>query len=201
MWVRSEPIPIPQSGRLAVWAWLKSGDSETPPPVRLAIEGRLDGKTYYRYATVGGGTPKSASLHNQWTQYWFQIDDLPSAGLTDLRVGFDMMGAGEIWIDDVQLYDVWFHENERDELIKHIGLADFNLTNGKLVECERYLESYWPRFLEQHVPLDQRVANSTQRPSNSPANASNPARPATERSPEKTSWKDRINGLLPRRGL
>lgn len=200
VWVRSDPFPAPQSGRIAVWAWLKVKNPEEQSPVRLAIEGRLDGKTYYRYATVGNAAGKSSVLQAAWTQYWFQIDDLPTTGLTDLRVGFDMMGPGEVWIDDVQLFEVWFHENERDELIKHIGLADFNLNNGKLVECERYLASYWPRFLVQHVPLSPRVAQTSRR--ESPGAAAPPSLdPSSSRPPDRTTWKDRFNGFWPRRGL
>lgn len=207
VWVRSEPIPTPATGRIAVWAWIKARDPAQPSAMRLAIEGRLDGKTYYRYASVGGAS-KGSALQSEWTQYWFQIDDLPPTGLTDLRIGFDLMGPGEVWIDDVQLFDLWFYDNERDELVKHIGLADFNLSNGRLLDCDRFLDGYWPRFLQQHVPLDQRLVQLPPRRPTSPAapagrSADRPPEKQPEKQPdkppEKTSWKKSWESLLPKR--
>lgn len=220
VWVRSEPVPTPSTGRIAVWAWIKVRDPSQQATLRLAIEGKLDGKTYYRYASVGNDS-KGSTLQSDWTQYWFQIDDLPSQGLTDLRVGFDMMGAGEAWIDDVQLFDLWFYDNERDELIKHIGLADFNLSNGRLRDCERFLDGYWPRFLQRHVPLDQRLVQlPVRRTSNESAvldrigptraesartgdaksgDARSSVEKTTPKPSEKTGWRDRLDSLIPRK--
>jgi len=211
VWLRSTPFPTPSTGRLAVWVWLKVNTPEAQPPLRLAIEGRLDGRTYYRFATVGGG--KSASpLSTQWTQYWFQIDDLPTNGLTDLRVGFDLMGAGEVWLDDVQIFDLWFYDNERDDLIKNIGLADFNLSSGQLADCQRFLEGYWPRFLKQHVPRESMLVRNptanrpaigptgTTPPSSVDSNAGTPLGPTLEEgAAEKTSWKNRMNNIWPKK--
>jgi len=211
VWLRSTPFPTPSTGRLAVWAWLKVNSPDSQPPLRLAIEGRLDGRTYYRFATVGGG--KGASpLSTQWTQYWFQIDDLPTTGLHDLRVGFDLMGAGEVWLDDVQLFDLWFYDNERDEMIKNIGLADFNLTSGQLADCQRFLEGYWPRFLRQHVPREPMVVRNPAG-NRSPSSLTDTLLSAPNATPgsgtlggsgeeaaaEKTSWKNRMNSIWPKK--
>lgn len=212
VWLRSPPFATPATGRLAVWAWMRVDKPESQPPLRMAIEGRLDGRTYYRFATVGGGRSTSP-LNAQWTQYWFQIDDLPTSGLTDLRVGFDLMGAGEVCLDDVQIFDLWFYDNERDDLIKNIGLADFNLTSGQLADCQRFLDGYWPRFLKQHVPREPLLVRGpgVGRGSATPAAANVPTTPtstdadlgtsgsAEDAANEKTSWKNRMNSLLPKK--
>jgi hypothetical protein len=150
VWVRSDPIPAPATGRIAVWGWIRSRDKSSQSPLRLAIEGKVDGKTYYRYATVGGG--KGPPIPSVWTQYWFQIDDLPSSELSELRIGIDLMGPGDVSIDDLSVYDLWFHDNERDELVKQLGIAGFQLGHGRLLDSHRYLDGYWPRFLEAFVP-------------------------------------------------
>ena len=84
-----------------------------------------------------------------------RFDDLPAQGLSDLRVRFDLMQAGEVWIDEVQLYDLAFSDNERLELNKIISLASIQLQKGKVGDCTRLLECYWPRFLVAHVPLPE----------------------------------------------
>ena len=39
------------------------------------------------------------------------------------------------------------------ELSKLITLADVKLQNGQIGDCLHLLEGYWPRFLEENVPL------------------------------------------------
>lgn len=150
-WVRSDAFDPPTTGRISIWVWLKTSDPRRQPPLRLAIEGRMGERVYYKYANVGAGG-NAPRLSERWGDYLFQVDDLPLEGLTDLRVGFDLMGPGDVWIDDVQVFDMWFYDQERDELLKSIAVADFQLGKGRLNDCRRFLESYWPRFLERNVP-------------------------------------------------
>ena len=173
-WIRSQPFPTPATGRVSVMVWLRIADPAQQPPLRLAIEGKLNGEVYYRYATVGRGT--DVKLADNWPTYpyLFHVDDLPARGLTDLSVGFDLMGPGTVWIDDVQVLDRWFYQNERDELLKKIALAKKQLYEGKVVRCHRFLDSYWPRFLLQHVPPPTRMA---QNPRRAPAVRPKPAPP------------------------
>ncbi|MBN2578998.1 MAG: family 10 glycosylhydrolase [Pirellulales bacterium] len=152
----SRTFSPPRTGRLWMSVWLRVAQANRQPPLRLAIEGRLDGRDYYRYAQVGRpaeDVPQAFPLTDKWAQYIFKVDDLPLEGLTDLRTRFDMMGAGEVWIDDVQLFDLAFNKEELVELSKLITSAEMKLQNGQLGQCVRLLEGYWPRFLEENVPL------------------------------------------------
>jgi hypothetical protein len=157
VWVRSEPIPAPQTGRLSVLAWIKIADPRRQPKLRLAVEGKLDGKSFYRRANVGAAEDGAAAkaLTTTWAPYRFPLTDLPPTGVTELRVGFDLMGEGEVWIDDVQVYHLWFEDHERNELLKIIANADFQLSSGRVGDCQRFVESYWARFLRAHVPLPE----------------------------------------------
>ena len=83
--------------------------------------------------------------------------------LADLRVGFDLMGPGEVWIDDVQVYDRWFPKNERDDLMIMSGLAARSLSMGQLGDCQRILSGYWPQFLLEYVPLNERAGGGRPR--------------------------------------
>jgi hypothetical protein len=157
-WVRSNPFPAPTTGRLSVWVWLKIDDPSNQPPLQLAVEGRLNGQTYYRPARVGAsderGGPAPPTLTAEWAPYLVRIDNLPSSGLTDLRVAVDLMGRGEVWVDDVQVFDLWFDKTERSELLKKSAFASFVLGKGEVTQCGRLLRGYWPEFLRRHVPLD-----------------------------------------------
>ena len=124
-------------------------DPARQPPLRLAVGGRWKGQDYYRYAPVGQGTGQA--IGTEWTQYLFEVRDLPAEQLTDLRVRFDLTGPGEVWIDDVELRE--FDEQEIRELKKMITLASYMLESRQLGDCLRLLDGYWPRFLVANVPL------------------------------------------------
>jgi hypothetical protein len=146
----SEPIVPPACGRLALSVWLKLADG-AQPPLRMALEGRLAGKPYYRFAAVGAGA-NVPELAGEWRQFVFQVNDLPTAGLADLRVRFELTGPGSVFLDDVRLNDLEFTAAERLELSKIISLAEYRLQRGEIAACVRLLESYWPRFLTKYVP-------------------------------------------------
>jgi len=193
--LRSNPFLAPQTGRLSVALWLRVGGQVPQPTLRLAVEGKLDENEYYRYATVGGSGPGAVALTTQWAQYVFQVDDLPANALSDLRVRFDLMGPGEVWIDDIQLYDLAFSENERVELTKIIVNADFNLKRGNVGDCMRLLEGYWPQFLQANVPLTQAPANVASRPRTAAREQRAPAPPAP---PKKPGMFEQMKGYVPK---
>jgi hypothetical protein len=178
-WVRSEPFAAPPTGRVCIVCSIRLADPRQQPKLRVAIEGKLDGQPYYKRRNIGAsedGAP-TTPLQAGWQSRRFIFDELPLAGLTELRVGFDLMGAGEVWIDEVQVFDTWFEDNERDELLKNIATADFQLSAGQIGDCERFLDGYWPRFLRQYVPLDQ--SNVAANPGPKPALEAKPNPVAT----------------------
>ncbi len=146
----------PATGRLSMSVWLRVADAHRQPPLRLALEGKLDGRDYYRFAAIGQpqtpGQP-GIPIATTWRPFIFQVDDLPLEGLSPLHVRFDLMGQGEVWVDDVQLFDLAFNEPELRALYKLITLADVTLQNGQIGDCMKLLDGYWPRFLVEHVPL------------------------------------------------
>lgn len=168
-WVRSKPFAPPKTGRIFVLAWIRTRDADKQPPLRLAIDGLVNGRPYYRFAPLGvdvhpqTGQPTgqpAQSVPEDWSPspFLLPIDDLPTSGLTELLVGFDLMGPGEVWIDDVQVFDLYFQVNEQDQLLKSVAMADFHLDKGRIADCTEYLEGYWPRFLLEYVPEPARVA-------------------------------------------
>jgi hypothetical protein len=148
----SAPVTSLHSGRLSVFVHLRIADPARQPPLRLAISGRWKGQDYYRYAPVGADTA-AKPIGPEWTQYLFQVRDLPSEDLTDLRVRFDLMGPGEVWIDNVELRE--FSDDDVRELKKMITVAGYTLESRQYGDCQQLLDGFWPRFLLANVPLTQ----------------------------------------------
>jgi hypothetical protein len=157
VWVRSSPIPTPTTGRIRVTAQIRIADPNVQPKLRMAIEGRLDGQVYYRRLNFGAverpGEFVIAPLAATWTSCAISRIDLPTSGLTDLRVGFDLMSAGEVWIDDVQVQDLWLEQREADELLIRASTASLQARQGGLQDCRLFLDGYWPSFLRRNVQL------------------------------------------------
>jgi hypothetical protein len=189
----SQPLAAPATGRLAMSVWFRVADAARQPPLRLVIEGTLHGRVCYRKVGVVGltsiaGQP-AAPIGTQWEQYLFQVDDLPLEGVTSFGVRFDLMGAGEVWIDDVQVSSLMFNGPEMFELSKLITLADVKLQRGQIGDCLHLLEGYWPRFLEENVALPAGAVSAE-------AIASKP-RAEEEKPPERSGWLNRLKDLVP----
>jgi len=187
----SQPLAVPATGRLVVSVWLRVANAARQPPLRLALEGKLREHDYYKFGPVGlapnAGQP-AAAIRTEWGQYIFQVDDLPLEGLTSLRARFDMMGAGEVWIDDVQVSSLTFSGPEMFELSKLITLADVKLQRGQIGDCLHLLEGYWPRFLEENVALPAGAVSET---------AAAKPRAEEEKPPERSGWLNRVKDLVP----
>ena len=187
-WVRSEYLDVPQTGRLCLVAWLKVADPARQPALRLAMEWKQEGRSRYQRVNVGAaeGGIKTQPLAGEWTAFRFPLDTLPPEGVSELRVGFDLMGEGEVWIDDVEVHDLYFEDVEQRELLKMIANADFQLSSGQVADAWRFVDGYWPRFLRTYValPVPQEPAPGElflPPPGNAPASASRGAQARRER--------------------
>lgn len=175
------------TGRLAVAVWLRTADAQRQPPLRLAVEGRTADRTLYRFVPFGQGAAGQNDVRpipTQWAQFVIEVTDLPLDALSAVRVRFELLGPGEVWIDDVQLCELAFDRREHKELLRLFAPADTQLENGQIADCLRLLEGYWPQFLVEYVR---------------PGELSPPLRkdiPATAARPPQEA--DRSNGIMDR---
>ena len=182
----SDRFQAPATGRISFTVWLKTSP-DFRGPLRLAFGGRHEDREFYRFGVV----PPS----DQWQVFEFQVDDLPLTELTDTQVRFDLMGQGEVWIDDIAVSDLRFSDNERKELSRILTHAHFALNGGNLEQCARILEGYWPTFLRQHVAIGERSVAVGDRPMRQ---AEVPQRQATVAPAEEKQpwWKKNLPGFL-----
>ncbi len=204
----SNPMKPPQTGRFAVSVWLRVADPNQQPSLRLAIDGLVNGGQYYRHASVGAGE-RVVKIQDRWTQFIFQVHDLPTRDLSQLRIRFDLMGQGEVWIDEVQCFDLLFNRDELIELSKLITLAGVKLQNNEMTDCLRLLEGHWSRFLLTNVP-PVTSSNLATNPSPATQDSESPASqtpltagempPTATPSDEapRTGFKDRMKQFVPR---
>ncbi|MFT5303913.1 MAG: hypothetical protein ACI814_004735, partial [Mariniblastus sp.] len=154
VWVRSNFFESTETGRLSISVWLKTDDLTVQPPLRLALEGQSRGVSYYRFGSVGSLSPdlKANQIGSNWKRFAVHFDDLPVEGLGNVRIGFDLMGPGQVAIDNVQVFDRWFDGNDIKAMTQLLASTGPLLSNPETHDsCRRLLEGYWPSFLDQFV--------------------------------------------------
>ncbi|MDA1048883.1 MAG: family 10 glycosylhydrolase [Planctomycetota bacterium] len=180
-WIRNREFPAPKTGRLSLLAWVRTKDETKQPQLRLAID---TGRGYYNFVVLGKELDReqiNEKLGQVWPEppYMFHCDNLPT-DLESVAIGFDLVGEGEVWIDDIEVYDLYFFPTEVNELLKNVATAHFQLDEGRVADCERFLDGYWPRFVIEHVPparIAQLPRPNAARRSAEPTSSA-PARPA-----------------------
>jgi hypothetical protein len=92
----------------------------------------------------------SEKIGGEWKQFVVHFDDLPIHTAERCRIGFDLMGAGDVWIDRVEVFDRWFDQNDTKALTQLVAAAGPLLRDqGSWDDCRTLLDSYWLKFLEE----------------------------------------------------
>ena len=185
--VMSYPFKPPKTRRLAISMWVRSNTPGSDIPLHIGVH---NGRGFVRVFNVSG------SFGEEWRQVDVPVLSLPDEGLGDLQLQILLAGPSEIWIDDVQLGDLGFGLAERRALLKTLYPARPTLDEGQVVQCIRILESYWPRFLFEHVtPVEETrpaVARVPQEPARPPVDK-------TQKEDESAGFLGRLRNLVPER--
>lgn len=158
LWVRSNVFDATDTGRISISVWLKTEDPVNQPPLRLALEGQSNGTSYYRFGSVGSlsADTNTNQIEARWKRFAVHFDDLPVEGLSNVRIGFDLMGPGKVNIDNVQVFDRWFDENDAKAITQMLASTGPLLANPATFDsCRRVLTGYWPSFLDQFIELEE----------------------------------------------
>jgi hypothetical protein len=88
------------------------------------------------------------------------VNDLPLDEKGRMRVRFELTGPGEIWLDNVKLYDLLcslgYYPKAQAEIKQFLILlhaADRTVESGRFTDSVRLLEGYWPRFIMAYMPV------------------------------------------------
>ena len=162
VWIRSNNLRLPETGRLSVSVWLRTSQAEGEPLTRIAVEGESDGANIYRFGTIGNPNAdgKDRALSETWRRFVVHFDDLP-IDMTNIRIGFDVMTKGQISIDQVEVFDRWFDENDSVAMTQLLAGAGSQLQNETSLDGgRRVLESYWVQFLDQYTGKEEQVVEA-----------------------------------------
>jgi hypothetical protein len=98
---------------------------------------------------------KANQVESWWKRFAVHFDDLPVEGISNVRIGFDLMGPGQVNIDNVQVFDRWFDENDAKAITQMLASTGPLLSKPATFDsCRRLLASYWPSFLDQFIDIE-----------------------------------------------
>jgi hypothetical protein len=202
--VESDAFPAPATGQMAMTVFVRGQNMAPGTEVRLVVESASPGLSYRSSASVRADVIQRPD--NAWGRSLaIFLPDLPLDSRSQLRIRFELTGAGEVWLDNVKLYDLLFplksfyprSQAEISQLLILIHAAKKAQEEGRQSDCQRLLEGYWPRFLMTYTPPVAPVIaiQPAPRSATSPPNSS--ASPANENQEPAPGISDRIKRIMP----
>lgn len=204
--VFSDAFPVPTTGRL--YAVLHVGIPETAGnlPVNVLLSARHRDRPLYRSYTPAPdwlpsllqATPVSGI---RWQQIVVPFDRLPIDSMEDLRIGFELTDRGEVWIDNLRLFQVSLSRQETNEFLILVNAADVRRRSQRYSELLAILEGYWAGFLAEHAPAaapeTASGAPTAVRDQGQRGYADNAAKKEETKPPEKKAgFMDRVRGVF-----
>ncbi|TWT48748.1 hypothetical protein [Botrimarina hoheduenensis] len=188
----SDWYPAPATGQFALVLQARGEGLEESATMRIDFQLR-DGATTTR-------TLQGTDLYDQWREVVFAVDDLP-LDERPMRVRFSLLAEqGMVEIDSLEAEDLmlpldYYAEETRGQkfaLVRMTHAAEAALAEGRLDDCRRLLDGYWPRFVLQNFPASAKPAESLAAPKT-------PADPVEKEAAEAApSVAERVREYLPR---
>ena len=185
--VQSHLFPMPETGQLVMVVHVRGQQVDPEARLYLSFEDGEGGRRYRQFTTLGG----ARLLEKEWSWYEFPVNDIPLDTDGQMRVQFHLTGRAEVFIDDVQLFDLQFEDARRVALVKRVYAAKTALDEGQVIDCLRLVDEYWSRYLVEHVPPLSNAAIQV-------AQAPQPPETKADDQEQHPGLAERIRGFIPR---
>ena len=154
--LRSKSFQFHPTRRIAIEAWVRLEPEVDAPSVRLVLEGEYQGQRFTHQVELPDNTNLAdvEKKQGEWIPLTLQIDKLPREGISNLRVAIDLSGAGNVWVDNLQLSDMWLSEEEYQDFIAALTAAEQSLAAGRTDDVQIYLATTLPNQLAKFAEVN-----------------------------------------------
>jgi hypothetical protein len=165
-WIQSYPLQPPQTGRLAVQAWLRTHTASDPINVRLSVVGRLTNGERFERSQLYGSADSERGIAYDWGRRpaSLYVADIPFTEMAEMFVAIDLIGPGKVWVDDVEVIELRLHPDERIYLRGQVLVAKQKLLENNPFPAELLLDSNWGHYLSGFSNVEaeaKRIADGT----------------------------------------
>jgi hypothetical protein len=120
---------------LDIQAWYRADRADTP--LRVWIEGEASGQPFVRQTDL--------TVSPEWTAQGVRIADVPPGGLSHVRVRYELLTPGSVWIDDVAIAGEALSEPERINARRSLLAALRAYHDKRYADFARLAGSRWAR--------------------------------------------------------
>lgn len=151
----TQPFQTPSTGQIELSAQVKVVQLSDDAQLSLIVEdsGRRS------LVPLTAKQLKQNSSAKEWNKYQFGVENLSLDSTAEMRIRIELTGSGEVWIDDLKLHslvypmDVYPESNQKVlALVQHVKSARRALESRQYGDCLTILDSYWSRFILEHLP-------------------------------------------------
>lgn len=156
-----EPFSPPLGQSITLKVWLRSARAQSPVRLWLEGEGGLQGGTLVRQTEL--------TVPTEWMPITVQARDLPTLGLDRLRLRFELMTPGTLWLDDISLEGSGLSEPTRRQARRVLFAALQAYREGRFADFNRLAESHWAKQAELELARRAETVSTSANPSALPA--------------------------------
>ncbi len=133
--IASEYFPAKGHSALNVQAWFRSVEPDTK--VRAWIEGEAGGQPFLRWSEL--------TVQPQWSALGIRVLEIPPGGLDRVRLRFELVTGGTLWVDDVAVGGAVLTEPERVNARLVLIAAIHAYREKRYADFARLASSHWAR--------------------------------------------------------
>ncbi len=133
--VVSEPFAPRAQSSLTVTAWFRSNQPDAK--LRLWIEGEAAGQPFVRRSDL--------TLQPEWRAQAVRASNLPAGGLDTLRLRFETLVAGQLWIDELSVTGESLSDAERQNARRALLAAMVAHRENRYGDFARLASSHWAK--------------------------------------------------------
>jgi hypothetical protein len=156
--IESDSFRLPATGQLTMTVYARGKNTGPGAELRLAFELEDGGRMIRRASSVR--CSETERPNPQWGRpLAILFNDLPMDSRGKMRVVFEITGPGEMWLDNIIMYDLLFPlswygnaKAETFQLFKLTRAAETAYEKEQISDCLQLLDGYWPRFVMTHTP-------------------------------------------------
>jgi hypothetical protein len=130
-----EPFPAPAAGPLVVRAWMRADRPDAR--VRLWVEGGSPAQPFRRVSEL--------ALSSDWAERAVRVADAPAGGSDPLRLRFELIAPGTLWLDDLSVAPDGLSEPERRNARTALLAALQAYREKRFADFARLSGSRWAR--------------------------------------------------------
>ena len=130
--LESDAFAMPPTGQLAMTVHVRDQKTTSGAELRMVFEAThaghvIAGRRSWRPATAASPAP------GEWQSKAILVNDLPLESRGEMRVRFELSGPGEVWLDNVKLYDLLFPL----KFYKYEGAKSFSSCSARMPRRRR----------------------------------------------------------------